>query len=66
MIAGADTTASTLTSVFSCLLGNRDAYDKLEAEVDRFFPPGEDALSTKHHKDMHYLTAVMYVILPIL
>lgn len=34
-------------------------YKKLQAEIDRFYPPGESALDPKHHKDMHYLEAVI-------
>ena len=62
MIAGADTVSSALASLFSCLLEHPEVYAKLQAEVDRFYPPGEDALSTKHHKEMLYLNAVMYVL----
>lgn len=57
MVAGADTVSSTLTSVFACLLAYPEVYEKLQEEVDKFYPPGE-ALHTKH-QEMHYLTAVM-------
>lgn len=60
MIAGADTVSSALASLFSCLLEHPQVYAKLQAEIDQFYPPGEDALSTKHHKEMLYLNAVMY------
>ena len=33
--------------------------DRLQAEIDKFYPTGENALSPKHHRDMPYLTAVM-------
>ena len=59
VIAGADTTASALTSVFACLLGHPAAYATLQAEVDRFYPPDADACATEHHKEMTYLNAVM-------
>ena len=58
MVAGSDTTSGTLTGLFACLLSNPDAYRKLQAEVDRFYPPGE-TITTKHHKEMHYLNAVL-------
>ena len=58
MVAGADTVSSMLTSVFACLLANPEIYEKLQEEVDKFYPPGE-SLRTKHHQDMQYLTAVM-------
>ena len=59
VIAGADTTASALMSVFACLLAHPDAYAKLQKEVDRFLPPGVDACATEYHKEMPYLNAVM-------
>ena len=61
MVAGADTVASALTSIFACLLGNQEAYNLLEKEVDKFYPPGSDALDTRFHRDMEYLIAVMCV-----
>ena len=59
IIAGADTTSSALTSLVYCLLTHADVYARLQAEVDKFYPPGEDALSTRHHREMVYLNAVM-------
>ncbi len=59
VIAGADTTSSALTSIIYCLLTNPDACQKLQAEIDQFYPPGEDPCDIKHHLNMHYLTAVM-------
>lgn len=60
IVAGADTTSSALSSLFFSLVTHRDVYDRLQAEVDRFYPQGENTGDTKHHRDMHYLTAVMY------
>lgn len=59
IVAGADTTSSALTSIFYCLLTHPDACQKLQAEIDQFYPHGEDPVDIKHHLDMHYLTAVM-------
>ena len=59
VIAGSDTTASTLTSIFFCLLTNPKTYDALQREVDQHYPQGEDAFTTKFHRDMPYLHAVM-------
>lgn len=59
VLAGSDTTASILTSMFWCLLSHPAAYKRLQAEVDAYYPPGENALDTKHHADMPYLNAVM-------
>ena len=61
-MAGADTVASALTSVFACLLARPDIYATLEAEIDRFFPEGSDLLDTTNHREMVYLNAVMYVV----
>lgn len=61
IVAGADTTSSALSSLFFSLVTHRDVYDRLQAEVDQFYPQGENTGDTKHHRDMHYLTAVMYV-----
>ena len=59
IIAGADTTSIALTSITYCLLTHPDVYERLQAEIDKFYPAGENALSPKHHRDMPYLTAVM-------
>ncbi|KAI0755286.1 high nitrogen upregulated cytochrome P450 monooxygenase 2 [Daedaleopsis nitida] len=59
IVAGADTTSGALTSLFYCILTHPEVYAKLQAEIDKYYPPGEDALSTKHHRDMPYLTAVI-------
>ncbi|RPD52781.1 cytochrome P450 [Lentinus tigrinus ALCF2SS1-7] len=63
IIAGADTTSSALTSLVYCLLMHPDVYDKLQAEVDKFYPSGEDAMDTKHHREMPYLNAVINEVL---
>ena len=59
IIAGADTTANALTMLIYCLLKHPEVYEKLQEEVDKYYPPGEDAMNTKHHRDMSYLTACM-------
>ncbi|KAM5537036.1 hypothetical protein V8D89_009365 [Ganoderma adspersum] len=59
IIAGADTTSIALTSITYCLLTHPDVYARLQAEIDRFYPAGEDALNPKHHRNMPYLTAVI-------
>ncbi|KAI1791472.1 high nitrogen upregulated cytochrome P450 monooxygenase 2 [Ganoderma leucocontextum] len=60
VVAGSDTVSSAMTSIFNCLLTHPETYAKLQEEVDRFYPAGEDAFSTKHHRDMHYLQAVIH------
>ncbi|PIL25991.1 cytochrome P450 [Ganoderma sinense ZZ0214-1] len=59
VIAGSDTVASALTSLFFCLLTNPRTYDTLQKEVDRYYPPGEDAYTSEFHREMPYLHAVM-------
>jgi cytochrome P450 len=59
IVAGADTTSTTLSNIFYYLMSNREAYVKLQAEVDLFFPPGEDATDIAKHQKMDYLNAVM-------
>ncbi|OCH88034.1 cytochrome P450 [Obba rivulosa] len=45
VIAGSDTTANFL-------LFNPSEYRHLQAEVDRFYLPGKNALNTRHHQNM--------------
>ena len=59
LVASSDTTATVVTNIMYCLLRHPDVYKRLQAEVDKFYPPGEDSLDSKHIKDMHYLEAVM-------
>lgn len=59
IVAGADTTATTLSNVFYHLMCNPNSYKRLQEEVDKFYPQGEDALNTQHHVNMPYLEAVM-------
>ncbi|EMD31379.1 hypothetical protein CERSUDRAFT_119768 [Gelatoporia subvermispora B] len=60
VIAGSDTTSSVLSNLFFFLLKEPKYYKRLQVEVDKFYPPGEDALSTKHHGDMPFLTAAIH------
>ena len=66
MGATSETSSAAIVSIFHCLLANPEAYAALQGEVDRFYPPGSDARDIMHHRDMHYLTAVMYVFARIL
>ncbi|PIL34414.1 cytochrome P450 [Ganoderma sinense ZZ0214-1] len=59
IVAGSDTVASALTSLFFCLLANPRTYAALQEEVDRYYPRGEDAHTATHHRDMPYLHAVI-------
>ncbi|KAI0707444.1 high nitrogen upregulated cytochrome P450 monooxygenase 2 [Cerioporus squamosus] len=59
VVAGADTTSSALTSLFHCLLTNPETYKRLQDEVDKFYPSGEDAFDTRFHREMPWLNAVI-------
>ncbi|KAF8207255.1 cytochrome P450 [Mycena galopus ATCC 62051] len=57
VIAGADTTASALSSLFFLLLSYPKYYDQLQEEIDSHFPPGADPLGTSIYADMKFLNA---------
>lgn len=40
---------------------NPTAYRRLQNEVDKYFPEGDNAMDTSRHTHMPYLNAVMYV-----
>ncbi|THH30119.1 hypothetical protein EUX98_g4052 [Antrodiella citrinella] len=62
VIAGSDTTSIVLSNTLFAVLRNPDVYSKLKAEVDLYYPPGENACDTQHYAKMVYLDAVMYLI----
>ncbi len=59
LVAGSDTTAAVLSNTFWCLIRQPYAYKRLQAEVDQYYPRGEDSLDPKHHVKMVYLDAVL-------
>ncbi|KAF7791503.1 hypothetical protein EIP86_002519 [Pleurotus ostreatoroseus] len=59
--AGSDTTSSVLSNAFYFLMSNPDAYKRLQEEVDKFYPAGEDSLDPKYYPEMSYMEAVMLV-----
>lgn len=63
IVAGSDTTSTTLSGVFFNLLTHPEYYERLRREVDDVFPPGEDPLSDANAgarmAEMKYLNAVM-------
>lgn len=59
IVAGSDTTAVTLSNIFYYLISRPDTYRRLQEEVDKYYPPGEDALNPKHYVKMSYLDAVL-------
>lgn len=62
LVAGSDTTAGVTTMILYSLMRNPSAYKRLQAEVDSFYPRGENSLDPQHHKNMYYLDAVVYVL----
>ena len=48
-----------MTSLFYCLLIHPETYGWLQAEVDKFHPPGEDVADLKHLPSIEYLNTVM-------
>lgn len=68
IVAGSDTTATTLSGVFYYLLTepNLRSYKKLQAEIDDAFPPGVDGGAAFDHGklgELPYLNAVLLVVL---
>ena len=58
IVAGADTTATTLTSVFYFLLRNPEAYRRLQEEIDTTFPDHEEPMDALRLSKMEWLTGV--------
>lgn len=59
IIAGSDTTSSLMTSLFYFLLNNPEYYATLQAEIDRVFPQGENALDVSKHPNLPFLSACL-------
>lgn len=59
ILAGADTTSTTLSNIMYLLMRYPSVYRRLQDEIDKFYPPGENALDCAHHLEMTYLQAVM-------
>lgn len=63
IIAGSDTTASALVSLFFHLMCNDKIYTRLQDEIDRVYPAGSDALDASKHTELPFLNACMCVLL---
>ncbi|KAG6856054.1 hypothetical protein H0H87_008068, partial [Tephrocybe sp. NHM501043] len=57
MVAGSDTTATGLSSLFYFLLSNPECLKRLQAEIRSVFPEGESPYSAAKHTELPYLTA---------
>ncbi|THH32412.1 hypothetical protein EUX98_g1776 [Antrodiella citrinella] len=57
--AGSDTTSLALTNMMYLLMRHPQAYKRLQEEVDRFYPRGENALDSAFHPEMVFLEAVI-------
>lgn len=62
IIGGADTTSTVMAGLFYYLLSNLEVLNKLQKEVDAYFPAGEgEPFDPAKLAGMPYLNAVMYV-----
>jgi cytochrome P450 len=61
VVAGADTAASALASLFYLLLSHPKYYERLQEEIDLQFPPGSgsDPLDVSNYVEMKLLNACM-------
>ncbi|KAL4246840.1 Cytochrome P450 superfamily protein [Abortiporus biennis] len=59
MVAGADTSSTALSNLIYCILRHPPTYQRLQEEIDEFYPAGESTFDTKYLKEMHYLDAVI-------
>ena len=60
IIAGSDTTSTVLSGLFCFVIANPNVYERLQKEVDAFFPAGEgDPFDATRLAEMPYLNAVM-------
>ncbi|KAI5918514.1 cytochrome P450 [Camillea tinctor] len=58
LIAGHETTAGLLSFMMALLLTHREAYSKLQAEIDSVV--GTNAITVEHLKDLKYLKACLW------
>lgn len=60
IVAGSDTTSTTLSGIFYYLLTNPEYYIRLRKEVDEAFPPGEgEPYDGTKLAEMKFLNAIM-------
>ena len=58
ILAGSDTTSTTLSNVLYLVLRHPRVYEKLQEEIDKYYPTGDNALDCVHHPEMSYLHVV--------
>ena len=64
IIAGSDTTSTTLSGLFYHLLSNPLDYQRLQKEIDQAFPHGEgDPFDTLKLSQLPFLNSVMCILL---
>ena len=63
IVAGSDTTSTTLANLFFYLITNQEVFSSLRAELDQAFPPEEgDLFDFSQLAELPYLNAVMSVL----
>lgn len=60
LLAGRDTVASALTSLFWLLARHPDVVDSILAESDRVIGPNQELASFEQMRELHYLQATVY------
>ena len=56
LLLGSDTTSTVLASLFFYLLRDKEKFEQLRTEIDRFHPRGEE-VTVEHFGKMDYLEA---------
>jgi cytochrome P450 len=59
IVAGTDTTSSSMTTLLFFLCRYRECFEKVRREIDLVFPEGADTMDTRKHPELVYLTACM-------
>ncbi|CAK5277250.1 unnamed protein product [Mycena citricolor] len=57
IVAGSDTTSTTMNNFIWLLLSHPAVYKRVQEEVDSVYPPGDSALDSSRYTQLPYLTA---------